>query len=915
MGRQKTLSPVKTPTLPAQKSADHRSYGLKRQLVSRFAVVFLFAALIGALAALGGYRLITSETHRQNADNKAQHIQRHLHEIALEWENSAIKLKTQIDFMRLLAGDDPKRWLKLRAYLTALEGGVKNYDSVLILRRDGSLAFASGAKSEHFNSANASALNETWHLGEHRDAFYRVSRQRLWLGDEGNGNMLFLRPIENATLTTLAPPNTELYLLVDGKVIASSIGTEGFSAQINPDFSGSLEKNNEPVEQRSILISGNKSPSVHLIMRASFPEPLGARSIVVAAVLLLALTSLMLWLVLGRWLRQVSRRIRQLSAATRMFAEKHAVDKDILQSLSSPLAVADEIMTVSATCLEMMQSSEQHEEEHQAYIQTLNILEEAVVEIDRNGQFMRASPGWQKLSNCDFGECSTLYDCLHPEDVDMVSSQMASLFSGEKQLIKGRTRLTSKDGHEPWLEYQFIPAISGEHGMHTVRGVLRDITQSYQLEKRVTYMALHDALTGLPNRVLLEDRCDLSLNMAERTGHKVAVGFIDLDHFKNINDSFGHKTGDRLLIALSNALKHALRSGDTLARWGGDEFIVLLPDLPDLDSIRQAAQKLVDVCAQPIVLDDNVFNVTFSLGFAVYPDDANNAETLLSQADRAMFHAKEQGRNNVQFFCDMTSKGLGKKEVYIQNLLSSAIKNHQIQTWFQPLVDARSHRVIGVEALARWHDEEHGWISPATFIPMAENLGLISELGDQVWLETLRQGKRWRDMGCVELKLAVNVSRRQLFLPSFAATLLENLEQFNLPPSAIILEITESVALSDPEFTSKRLKELKDAGFTLAIDDFGTGYSSLSQLHHMPASKIKIDISFVRRVHEPQGAELIQAIIHMAEAFGLQCVAEGVEDEQTAQVLQQYGVHFLQGYFFGKPMPAAEIDAHLTGKC
>ena len=680
MGRQKTLSPFKTHNPPAQRSADPRPYGLKRQLVSRFAVVFLFAALIGALAALGGYRLITSETHRQSADNMARHIQRHLHEIAQEWENGAIKLKTQIDFMRLMAGDDPKRWLKLRAYLTALEGA-KNYDSVLILHRDGTLAFASGAESEHINGTNASALNEAWHLGKHRNAFYLVSRQHLWLGDEGNGSMLLLHPLENATLTTLAPPNTELYLLVDGKVIASSVGLEGFGAQIDPDFSGSLEINNEPIEQRSILIGDNKSSSVHLVMRAGFPEPLGARSIVVAAMLLLALTSLMLWLVLGRWLRQVTRRIRKLSVATRQFAEKHAVDREILQSLSSPLAVADEIMTVSATCLEMMQSSEQHEEEHQAYIQTLNILEEAVVEIDRNGHFMRASPGWQKLSNCDFVECNTLYDCLHPEDVDMVSSQMASLFSGEKQLVKGRTRLNSKDGQEPWLEYQFIPA----HGIHTVRGVLRDITQSYQLEKRVTYMALHDALTGLPNRVLLEDRCDLSLNVAERTGHKVAVGFIDLDHFKNINDSFGHKTGDRLLIALSNALKHALRSGDTLARWGGDEFIALLPDLPDLDSARQAAQKLVDVCAQPIVLDDNVFNVTFSLGFAVYPDDANNAETLLSQADRAMFHAKEQGRNNVQFFCDMTSKGLGKKEVYIQNLLSSAIKNHQIQAWFQPL--------------------------------------------------------------------------------------------------------------------------------------------------------------------------------------------------------------------------------------
>jgi len=536
----------------------------------------------------------------------------------------------------------------------------------------------------------------------------------------------------------------------------------------------------------------------------------------------------------------------------------------------------------------------------------LNILEEAVVEIDRNGQFMRASPGWQKLSNCDFGECSTLYDCLHPEDVDMVSSQMASLFSGEKQLIKGRTRLNSKDGQEPWLEYQFIPAISGEHGMHTVRGVLRDITQSYQLEKRVTYMALHDALTGLPNRVLLEDRCDLSLNMAERTGHKVAVGFIDLDHFKNINDSFGHKTGDRLLIALSNALKHALRSGDTLARWGGDEFVLLLPGMPNELDIREVTHKISAVIQQPLLLDGVEMRMTFSLGAAIYPDDAENSEVLFSQADRAMFYAKAQGRNQSCFFGDMTTKGIGKKELYVQNRLATAINAGQIQAWFQPIVCARSNACIGVEVLARWHDDELGWISPATFIPIAENIGLIRELGGQVWQASLAMQEHCR-AAKHNLRFSVNVSKRQLFIPSFTEQALAELARRGIPSDEIMWEVTESVALRDVEHAAERLHELKAAGFKIAIDDFGTGYSSLSQLHEIHADELKIDISFVRRIHEPAGLSLVQAIIHIASALGLHTVAEGVEGAAAADALRELGVDYLQGYHFARPMPREEF--------
>lgn len=887
-------------------------HGLRRQLISRFALVFACAVLLGGLGAVFGYRWISDQSHRQNADTTASHINKNFQQIRLAWEDDALKLKVQIDFMRLLSGHDPRRWLKLRAYLTVQEGEVKNYDTLLILRRDGSVVFGYGPDSRNISAEHVRALSGKWHLSEDH-VLHTVLRLPIWLGDEGQGTMLLLHPVENITLISLAPPNVELFLAADGRVLASTLGTTSHGERIDPDFSGGTDQEGKHVEQRLIPLGDNNRAPGQLIMRQSFNEPLTSPGIIVTAVLLLALLTFMLWLVLGRWLQKITQRISRLSEATRLFADSHRVDAGVHRLLSNPLAGADEITEVSTSCRDMMCSVEQHQAEQLAYMQTLDMLEEGVVEIDREGRFLHASIGWKKLAECEDNVCDNFYRRIHEEDMAVLSKQLAALFSSEKIQISGRSRLGGLE-HESWVEYRFVAGTSSPDGIQTVRGVLRDITQGYQMEKRVTHMALHDALTGLPNRVLLEDRCDLSLRMAERSGRKVAVGFIDLDHFKNINDTFGHKTGDQLLIVLANGLKQALRSGDTLARWGGDEFVVLLPELGDIEAARQAAQKLVETCAEQIALDENEFNVTFSIGMAIYPDDADNVETLLSQSDRAMFHAKEQGRNNVQFFCDMTSKGLGKKDVYIQNRLSNAIRTRQIQTWFQPIVDAHTRRVIALEALARWQDEEYGWISPATFIPMAENLGLIRELGEQVWLETLRQGKRWRELGFNDLQLAVNVSRRQLFLPAFASTLLLNLHEFNLPPSAIILEITESIALTDIEYTSKRLKELADAGFTLAIDDFGTGYSSLSQLHHMPVDKIKIDISFVRRVHEPQGAELVQAIVHMAEAFDLRSVAEGVEDENTAQTLEDYGVDFLQGYFFGKPMPAAEIDGYLTGQ-
>jgi len=558
---------------------------------------------------------------------------------------------------------------------------------------------------------------------------------------------------------------------------------------------------------------------------------------------------------------------------------------------------------------ERQRSAEQH-----SFVRTLDLLEEAVLELDRRGRIISANSGWWMLLGTVPTPDTSLLAQLHDEDRSAFELHLIGLFSGQKDEFRGRYRIQTQARAEQWMECRFVVERDDDGEVIGARGVLRDITKSYLQERHITYMALHDALTSLPNRVLLEDRIRQAIQQAARTGNRVGVCFIDLDHFKNINDAYGHKAGDALLLSLSQLLKNCLRDGDTLARWGGDEFVVLLPDLTSADSVRQVAQKMVEAMRQTLMLDDLAINATFSMGIAVYPDDESSGDIdgLLAQADRAMFYAKSQGRNNFQLFADMSSKGLGKKELYIQTRLAQAIREQRIAVWFQPLVAAQLQadgrpRLVGVEALARWHDPDLGWISPGSFIPMAENLGLIGELGHLVRRQAFEQFRVWRQTH-PGLTLAINISKRQLFASDFMHMLQADIEHYGLDPRAVVLEVTESVALMDVEFAEDRLRQLSAAGFTLAIDDFGTGYASLSQLHELPIGELKIDISFVRRVHSTEGLRMTQGIISLAQALRLRTVAEGVEDESTAEVLRRLGVDVLQGYHFARPCPASELS-------
>jgi predicted signal transduction protein with EAL and GGDEF domain len=365
----------------------------------------------------------------------------------------------------------------------------------------------------------------------------------------------------------------------------------------------------------------------------------------------------------------------------------------------------------------------------------------------------------------------------------------------------------------------------------------------------------------------------------------------------------GHKSGDRLLVKVSAILRANLRESDVLARWGGDEFVVLLPFTREAETARAVAAELMRKLQLELEKHYSDAFVTLSIGIAVYPDDAESGETLLVQADKALFYAKSQGRNNIQMYSDLQTKTGGFEDAEMTSRFVAAVKQHLLQVHYQPVMDATDHaRVVGVEALARWHDSKYGWVSPARFIPLAENMGLINEVGRQVLEQAL---SHFSDCSCVsaDMKLAVNVSKRQLMSEDFYPMLLDMLARYEVEPRRVKLEITESIALEGIDQAKMYLERLSKAGFALSLDDFGTGFSSLSHVHELPFDEIKIDISFVRRIKTPEGQVLVKTIVEMGHAMQLVLVAEGVEDHETAEILKEMGVEMLQGYHFARPMP------------
>jgi diguanylate cyclase (GGDEF)-like protein len=443
----------------------------------------------------------------------------------------------------------------------------------------------------------------------------------------------------------------------------------------------------------------------------------------------------------------------------------------------------------------------------------------------------------------------------------------------------------------------------------------RDITDRRRAEERVEFQAYHDMLTGLPNRLLLRDRLSVAMAHAQRRRQHLALMFLDLDHFKLINDTLGHSAGDRLLQDLAQRLSGCIRQDDTVARVGGDEFTLLFPGLGrGLDAVRMA-QKVLKSIAQPFLLDGQELHVTASVGIAIYPEDGKDAESLMSNADGAMYRAKDLGRNNYQLWTSgMNSRAL--ERMALEGRLRRALERDEFVLHYQPILDLATGAIVGLEALVRWQHPERGLVGPDTFIPVAEDCRLIIPIGEWVLGEACRQLRCWHDEGFTGLRIAVNLSARQFQQHDLAETVEAALRDATLPADRLELEITESVAMQSAEWTAGVLRALQRMGVRISIDDFGTGQSSLSYLKHFPLTTLKIDRAFVKDIRvNPDGEAIVRAVIALAHVLKLRVVAEGVETAEQISFLREVGCEEVQGYFYSRPLPAEEIRGVLeTGR-
>lgn len=434
-----------------------------------------------------------------------------------------------------------------------------------------------------------------------------------------------------------------------------------------------------------------------------------------------------------------------------------------------------------------------------------------------------------------------------------------------------------------------------------------EVAERQQAEERVMHLANHDALTGLPNRRLLIDRLGQALALAHRENHQVAVLFMDLDRFKTINDSLGHMKGDALLQNVARRLSETLREGDTVSRLGGDEFVIVLPSLDQPKAAEKVALKLVDALAPPIDLGGQELRVSASIGISLFPEDGRDTETLLRNADSAMYHAKDMGRNNYQFFMEQMNVAAAER-LRLENDLHRALERHEFELHFQPRVSVANGLACGIEALIRWRHPERGLVLPEHFIPVAEDTGLIVPIGEWVINEACRQGTAWCAAGLPKLPVAVNLSPRQFRQSNLVDTVARAIERYGWPCKLLELEITEGVLMQQTSETLKTLEALNRLGVGLAIDDFGTGYSSLSYLKRFPVDFLKIDQSFVRDIAvDPDDATIVTAIIGLAHNLGLTVVAEGVENASQLDFIRDAGCDEAQGYHIGRPMPAGQL--------
>jgi len=502
-------------------------------------------------------------------------------------------------------------------------------------------------------------------------------------------------------------------------------------------------------------------------------------------------------------------------------------------------------------------------------------------------------------------------DLVHRDDRADIEERMQLLMRTPRGNVSGTFRARAKDGRWLWLE-MIGTNLLDEPAVGAIVANYRDVSERKKVEEEMKHQALHDTLTGLPNRNLYQDRLGLALAHARRSGRPLAVMFVDLDLFKLINDNLGHVVGDRLLQEVGQRIVGCVRSSDTVARVGGDEFIVIIEDLEKTETAIEVAEKILEQIGGSYAVDGHQLHVTASVGISIFPNDSDDADALTRNADKAMYRAKELGRNNVQLFTPEMNDRY-RSRLMFEAGFRRALEQQNFVVHYQPIHAARDGHAAGVEALVRWSDPERGLVFPDEFIPAAEETRMIVPLGAWVLRTACEQLQSWQADGLAQMQVSVNLSVRQFHQRDLPAMVDKVLRETKLDPSRLELEITESVAMSNVDLTRSVLQELRARGVRIAIDDFGAGQSSLLYLRQFPINTIKIDRVFVHEItSKASDAAIVGAVIRLAHDLGLTVTAEGVETEEQRDFLIARDCDFLQGYLFNRPMAAEELYARLV---
>lgn len=467
--------------------------------------------------------------------------------------------------------------------------------------------------------------------------------------------------------------------------------------------------------------------------------------------------------------------------------------------------------------------------------------------------------------------------------------------------------LTRRDGTRFSVEDSAAPILNHNNEITGAIIVFHDVSEARTMASQMSYLTQHDALTGLPNRILLSDRTNLAIKKAKRDKSKVSLILLDLDHFKTINDGFGHSIGDQLLQQIGQYLISISREGDTVCRLGGDEFAILISDFDEAEVLVEIAQRALKISTIKWRVDNRDFELGVSIGISIFPDDSDDLESLHKHADTAMYSAKQHGRNRFQFFSNELEQRL-QIRLQLESQLKEAIANNMFEVFYQPKVDASTGQILGAEALVRWRRKDGSLVYPNDFIPLAEETGLILPIGKSVIFQAFTHAKTWRDSG-YDIRVAINISPAQFSDPLFIDHVTSLLAQTGVEPTQIDFEITESLLISDGAYARSIIEQLKKMGMRISLDDFGTGYSSLSYLKKFPFDNLKIDQSFVRNMLNDKSDEtIIRAIVQMANGLNLRLIAEGVETKLHADALVNLGCHIMQGYHYSKPVPFLDMS-------